>query len=187
MEKALRAHHSDRNLDTTSPHKPSCVSAAADMDVETRRWGSDGRTCAHFQPCNVDNMEIVFLPIFVQMYYSSRVWQAGRDDKTLVGFDELTGLSCFSPCRIYIHLKVRHICDSCTDGWHQLSSVQITIKNEDVMHHYLFQWFMSLQKKADNLDSHHQDAFRKVKARRPVSRLRVTELGGLRGLGWGKK
>lgn len=40
---------------------------------------------------------------------------------------------------------------------------------------------------SDNLDIYHLDAFRKVKARRPVSRLRVKELEGLRGLDGVKK
>lgn len=34
MEKALRAHHSDRNLDAISAHELSCVNTATDSGGE---------------------------------------------------------------------------------------------------------------------------------------------------------
>lgn len=56
MEKALRAHHSDRNLDTISTHKPSCVNTATVRDRETRRGGRDGLTYT-LPVCDLDNVE----------------------------------------------------------------------------------------------------------------------------------
>lgn len=81
MEKALRAHHSDRNLDAISAHELSCVNTATDSGGEEEMgW------LTHFQSCDLDNK--VFLPIFVLMVFYNKAWQAGRDDKILVGFDD---------------------------------------------------------------------------------------------------
>lgn len=79
-------------------------------------------------------------------------------------------------------MTVAQMTDNCSHPPTVSTSVSKSVPKIKICHASALQPLES-----DNLDIYHLDAFGKVKARRPVSRLSVKELEGLRGLDWVKK